>query len=225
MDIAVVCENMKQNVEAAQLFEKAESYEKAVTLYLSMKMFKQAGPLMKKVKTSAILIKYGKAKESEGAYKEAEEAYQDAEAWEDVVRINLNNFDNLEKPKEILRHKCSTSTVASIVANYCEKRSIWKEAVEFSIMANRKEDAFIMAQAHSEMDTYAECMKECTPEERLQIAQYYEGKGIWDKAAGQYELGKNPLKALKLYIKAGEIFIERILELVEKNSTQEHLIQ
>ena len=41
-------------------------------------MFKQAGPLMKKVKTPTILIKYGKAKESEGAYKEAEEAYEDA---------------------------------------------------------------------------------------------------------------------------------------------------
>ena len=53
---------MKQNLEAAQLFERAEMYEKAATLYLSMKMFKQAGPLMKKVKTSGILIKYGKAK-------------------------------------------------------------------------------------------------------------------------------------------------------------------
>jgi len=41
-------------------------------------MFKQAAPLMKKIKTSAILIKYGKAKESEGNYKEAEEAYEDA---------------------------------------------------------------------------------------------------------------------------------------------------
>lgn len=40
-------------------------------------------------------MKYGKAKESEGAYKEAEQAYEDAEAWEDVVRINLSNFDNL----------------------------------------------------------------------------------------------------------------------------------
>lgn len=30
---------------------------------------------MKKVKSKVILIKYGKAKESEGAYKEAEEAY------------------------------------------------------------------------------------------------------------------------------------------------------
>ena len=94
---------------------------------------------MKKVKTPTILIKYGKAKESEGSHKEAEEAYEDAESWEDVVRINLNIFDNLDKPKEILRNQCSTSTVASIVASYCEKRGIWKEAVEFSIMANRKE--------------------------------------------------------------------------------------
>ena len=80
-DIAVVCENMKQYLEAAQLYEKAENIEKAATLYLQLKMFKQAAPLMKKVKTKAILIKYGKAKESEGAFKEAEEAYEDAEAW------------------------------------------------------------------------------------------------------------------------------------------------
>lgn len=158
---------------------------------------------MKKIKTPSILIKYGKAKESEGAHKEAEEAYEDAEAWEDVVRINLNNFDNLEKPKDILRNKCSTSTVASIVANYCEKRGFWKEAVEFSIMANRKEEAFVMAQSHGEMDTYAETLKECTAEDRLQIALYYESKSTWDKAAKQYELASNPIKALKLYIKAG----------------------
>lgn len=33
------------------------------------------------------------------------------------------------------------------------------------------------------------------------------------------------MKALKLYIKAGESHIESMLELIEKNSTQEHLIQ
>jgi len=74
-DIAVVCENLKQYLEAAQLYEKAEAYEKAATLYLNLKMFKQAAPLMKRIKSSTILVKYGKAKESEGAFKEAEEAY------------------------------------------------------------------------------------------------------------------------------------------------------
>lgn len=62
-------------------------------------------------------------------------------------------------------------------------------------------------------------------EERTQIAVYYESKSMWDKAAKQYDEAKNPLKALKLYIKAGEIFIEKMLDLIERNSTQEHLIQ
>jgi hypothetical protein len=30
-----------------------------------------------------------------------------------------------------------------------------------------------MAQSHSEMDTYADMLKECTAEERIQIAVYY----------------------------------------------------
>jgi len=60
-----------------------------------------------------------------------------------------------------------------------------------------------MAQAHNEMDTYADFLTECTAEERIQIAVYYESKSTWDKAAKQYDLAKNPLKALKLFIKAG----------------------
>jgi len=36
------------------------------------------------------------------------------------------------------------------------------------------------------MDTYADNLKECSAEERVQIAQYYEGKSSWDKAAKQY---------------------------------------
>jgi len=101
-----------------------------------------------------------------------------------------------------------------MVANYCEKRGFWKEAVEFSIIANRKEEAFIMAQAHDEMDTYADTLKECTNEERNQIAGYYEGKSMWDRAAKQYEEAKNPLKALKLWIKSGEIHIDSMLALI-----------
>lgn len=64
IDIAVVCENIKQFPEAAALYEKAQMYEKAVTLYLQQRNFKQAAPLMKKIKTPEILIKYGKAKEA-----------------------------------------------------------------------------------------------------------------------------------------------------------------
>ena len=40
-------------------------------------------------------------------------------------------------------------------------------------MANRKEEAFVMAQAKDEMDIYAKLLKEGTVEERIQIATYY----------------------------------------------------
>lgn len=82
-----------------------------------------------------------------------------------------------------------------------------------------------MAQSHSEMDTYADQLKECTAEERIQIAVYYESKSMWDKAAKQYDLANNQLKSLKLYIKAGENYIDSMLNLIERNSSQEHLIQ
>ena len=57
---------MKQYPEAAQIYERAENFEKAAILYLHLKMFKQAAPIMKKVKSKTVLIKYAKAKESEG---------------------------------------------------------------------------------------------------------------------------------------------------------------
>ena len=82
-----------------------------------------------------------------------------------------------------------------------------------------------MAQSHSEMDAYADQLKECTAEERIQIAVYYESKSMWDKAAKQYDLANNQLKSLKLYIKAGENYIDSMLNLIERNSSQEHLIQ
>lgn len=53
---------MKQYLEAAQIYEKAENFEKAAILYLQLKMFKQAAPIMKKVKSKVVLMKYGKAK-------------------------------------------------------------------------------------------------------------------------------------------------------------------
>lgn len=53
---------MKQMTEAAQLYEKAESWEKAATTYLALKMFKQASPLIDKINTPKLLIQLANAK-------------------------------------------------------------------------------------------------------------------------------------------------------------------
>ncbi|EGR31945.1 WD repeat protein [Ichthyophthirius multifiliis] len=223
IEIAVVCENMKQYIEAAELYQKSGLLEKAASLYIQSKQFKLATPLMSQIKSPVLLKQYAKSKESEGAYNEAEQAYEQAESWEDVIRLNLDKLDNLGKAKAVLRNKCSTSTVCQMVANVCEKQGNYDEHVEFMILAGKKEEAFLKAQQYNVMDSYADNMKEFTLEERLRIAQFYENQAIWLKAAQHYEQTKNPMKSLKLYFKAGDMHIDEMIELVYRNKSQETL--
>jgi len=57
------------------------------------------------------------------------------------------------------------------------------------------------------MDEYAKIIltiDEKNIDEHLKIAQYYEGKSMWGKAAKHYEKSEQLNKALKLYIQEGE---------------------
>lgn len=72
IEIAAVCESMKQWQEAAKLYQKGELIEKAASIYIQMKMFNQAAPLMDKITSPSILIMIAKAKEAERNFKEAE---------------------------------------------------------------------------------------------------------------------------------------------------------
>lgn len=66
--------------------------------------------------------------------------------------------------------------MAAVIASYCDKRGSKAEAIEFLILAGKKEEAFTIAQTHGEMDVYAEHLKNFTLEDRLKVATYYEGK-------------------------------------------------
>jgi predicted Zn-dependent protease len=67
---------MKQYEEAAALYEKAERYESAATIYIqNTKQLKAAQRLLPKISSRNILVLYAKAKElSEHAYADAEAA-------------------------------------------------------------------------------------------------------------------------------------------------------
>jgi WD repeat-containing protein 19 len=60
LEIAIVCENMKQLMEAAQLYEKAGLPEKAASIYIGLKLFKQATPLIGKIKSPKLLQQLAK---------------------------------------------------------------------------------------------------------------------------------------------------------------------
>ena len=219
IEIAGVCEQMKQWGEAAKLYQRGGLVEKAASIYIQIGFFKQAAPLIDKITSPNILVMVAKSKEAEGDYREAEKAYERANDWENIIRLNLDHLDNAEKAKHIFRVKCQTPQCALMVAKYCETRGAKKEAIEFLILGGKRKEAFIIAQSHEEMDEYARIIlkvDERNTDEHLKIAQYFEGKSQWGKAAKHYEKCEQYPKALKLYMEEGESRIPDMIDMVAK---------
>lgn len=219
IEIAGVCEQMKQWQEAAKLYQKGALVEKAASIYIQIGMFQAAAPLIDKITSPSILVMVAKAKEAEKNYKEAEKAYERANDYENIIRLNLDHLDNSEKAKHIFRTKSQLPQCALMIANYCETRGFKKEAIEFLVLGGKRENAFVIAQSHQEMDEYAKIIikiDEKNIDEHLRIAQYYEGKSHHGKAARHYEKAEQHSKALKLYMLEGEKMIPDMIEMVAK---------
>lgn len=69
------------------------------------------------------------------------------------------------------------------------------------------------------MDEYAKIVlkhNDRDTDEHLKIAQFYEGKQQWGKAARHYDRAEQYSKALKLYMSEGEAMIPAMIEMVAK---------
>lgn len=106
-----------------------------------------------------------------------------------------------------------------MISQYCETRGFKKEAIEFLVLGGKGEEAFVIAQSHEEMDEYAKIIlktDEKNIDEHIRIAQYYEGKSKFGRAAKHYEKSEQFSKSLKLYMSEGEKMIPEMIEMVSK---------
>jgi WD repeat-containing protein 19 len=173
IEIAGVCESMKQWTEAAKLYQKGGLVEKAVSIYIQIGMFSAANPLMDQITSPSILSMIAKAKEADKNYREAEKAYERANDFENIIRLNLEYLDNYERAKEIFHTKSKLPQCALMIATYCEQKGSKKEAIEFLVLGGKRENAFVIAQSHQEMDEYANIIlktDERNIDEHLKIA-------------------------------------------------------
>lgn len=217
IEIANLCEALKNELEAAKLYQQVNLYEKAAILYIKLKHFKSAEDLIDKIKSPKLLIQLAKMKEAEKMYKDAENAYELANDWENVIRINLKFLDNPIKARDILMNKNKTESAALLISDYYESKGKKKETIEFKLIAKRFEEAFAIAQSFGEMDTYADYMSKNNKnaEEFKKIAQYYEGKNLFGKSGIFYEKCSNYPKALNMYIKGiNDEFLEKAVNMV-----------
>lgn len=94
-----------------------------------------------------------------------------------VVRISLEKLNRPDRVFAIVRETRSVES-ASLVAKFCEAKGDIKNAVEFLLMAKRKEDAFRLARQHRCMDTYAKCLGNSgSQSDYVAIAEFFESIG------------------------------------------------
>lgn len=93
---------LQQFSEAAQLYEKAEYFDKAASAYIKLKNWHKVGQLLPQISSAKINVQYAKAKETEGKYEEAAKAYETAKDYDNIIRINLEYLNN--PGKYILYH-------------------------------------------------------------------------------------------------------------------------
>ncbi|DAZ95514.1 TPA: LOW QUALITY PROTEIN: hypothetical protein N0F65_001853, partial [Lagenidium giganteum] len=215
-ECAMILEGMKQFADAAALYEKGELYEKAAQIYIQMKSLAKAAPLMSKVKTPKIHAQFGRAKEAAGEFSAASEAYEAANDMDNVVRIQLDHLNNPEKAFSIVRDTKS-SEGALVVAKYCSESGNYKCAIEFLLMANKEEEAFMLALAHNEVDSFTQLLGENISIERAaKVAHHYEHSQAPARAAEFYQICGNYHKALRLFLQCGDSELSKAIDVVGK---------
>lgn len=215
-DCGLILESMNQYSDAAELYFRAECYEKAAAIYILTKNFQKAAPLMEKITTPKLHAQYAKAKEAEKQYEQAAVSYQRAKDMDSVARINLHYLNNPTKAFAIVR-ETKSSEGASMVATFCIDNRDFPSAIQFLLMAKRNVEAFQLAQGHKKMKEYADALGENgNQDEYLNIANYYEGQQDMGNAGKFYAICNHYSKAMKLFLKCGTERISDAIDVIKQ---------
>mmetsp|Transcript_13440 Transcript_13440/g.31546 ORF Transcript_13440/g.31546 Transcript_13440/m.31546 type:complete len:1359 (-) Transcript_13440:179-4255(-) len=213
-DCGQILESIKQYTDAALMYEKGGAFDKAAGLYIKLKDFKAAKPLMDKVATPKLHVRYAQAKEKSGQFKEAADAYEKGKDMDSVVRLCLEQLQSPQRAFSIVRETRSY-TGASEIVKYCTRNGEIRSAIEFMIIAKDNQEARQLAESHDLMDAFALFLgTEGTQGEYVSMAQYYENKQQFETAAELLEKAGQYQKALKLFLQVGEKALDKAIDLV-----------
>lgn len=226
-DCAAILQAMGQMNEAAQSYEKGDQPDKAAAMYIKMRNWGQVAALLPRMTSTKLVIKYAKAREAEGAYREAVGAYEQAGEFESVIRINL---DHLSNPDEAVRMVKQTGSAegAKLVARFfinLPGGGDPSSAIQFLVMSGAMEDAFQLAQKHSQMEVYASVIgSKGSIAQFRSIATYYENNGNMLEAGRFFFLAEQYPRSLGLLLKSSDPenqHIDLAIEVVGKAQKQD----
>eukprot|EP01041_Mallomonas_annulata_P000695 gene695-1331_t len=225
-DCGEILESQKQYSEAADMFLKAEKFERAAGIYTKYLLISDKGRIMEaarileRVDNDHINSSFAKICVSAGRYDEAAKAYSRAKDMDKVVELKLTHLNQVGEAFDLVRQTCSAQS-ATLVANFCHKERNFRGAIEFLLMANKSEEAFRLAQGESLMETYTSILGDhITVEDARKVASHYEKLQEYGQAGRFYSLCGQYPRALKLFLQCGDREIDAAIEVVGKSQNE-----
>ena len=212
-----ILEKLGAYTGAAGLYEKVNEYDSAGQCYLRGGELKSAANLIPKLSDAKVLRSIGVQLEREGQLETAAEALQRGNDWESVVRVLLKV--NLDRATAIARQH-PTATVCRLVAEHCVNLGNFNYAIEFLIREGRSDDAFKIAELHSQVDVFAKLIGDDGNKQQYEaIAKYFDSHQQLMDAGKFYGKAGYSGKALRCYMKDGsDAAMDAALDLAEKIS-------
>jgi WD repeat-containing protein 19 len=197
LECAKVLNELKQYNESAQLLERAESWEEAANIYIKLKHWSKVAKLVDSISSPTLFVQLAKSHENEGRYIEAASNYDRAGDWVSLVRVLVDNLQDIESASSLVMKSKSPECAKKLAKIFITSRSFLK-AIEFYLIAGMQSEAFLLAKTQNFMYEFAEMVCEDASLTFLnEIAEIFEEKGEYLNAAKYYFQAMKFPQALK----------------------------
>jgi WD repeat-containing protein 19 len=160
-DCGMICEGLRQPLEAAALFKAAGLWDRAAQLLLGAKALGSgpaAAALLARCSSPKLLGAAARSLEEAGDWEGAAGAYERARDIDAVVRLLVERLGAADRAGAIVRASRSAAG-AAVLARHAVGKGDFRAAIEFLLLARRRDDAFALAAQHAEMDIYVAALR------------------------------------------------------------------
>ena len=157
-ECGALAESLRALSDAAALYAAAGAADAAVRVYLSDGNLTAAGALLSKVVSPRLFGAFARAAEAAGDFTAAASAYERARDADALVRLLIEKLGAATRAQDIVRTSRSREG-AALCARAAAARKDIPAAIEFSLLARARDDAFALAVEHDAVETYVTALE------------------------------------------------------------------
>jgi len=218
-------QSMKQYDDAGQLFVHCGETTKAVNCFLLSKNFEAIKPLISKISTPSLHIKYAKQMEMAKQYTDALRSYQVANDKLSVIRLYLYHLGEVDKAISVVRADPFVEG-AKLIATFTLNKRDMATSIEFLVLSRNFKTALDFATSYNEMDTYCDLLDQTNQFAQFRnVAEFFVTHGDHQNAAKSFLKASMFEDALLHFLEDGVVNnLDDVLALIRECNDDDKLI-